>query len=112
MTWRWVTFVVVLGLYVTRVFLVNGWYIVTYGLGIYLLNQFIGFLSPQVRRGRPMATGSAPCEGTVLMSSVVSPLLMQMDPESDGPVLPTSEREEFRCVPLTPNAHSGQASCL
>ena len=24
------------------------WFIVTYGLGIYLLNNFIGFLSPQV----------------------------------------------------------------
>lgn len=39
---------VALALYGTRVFLINGWYIVTYGLGIYLLNQFIGFLSPQV----------------------------------------------------------------
>jgi hypothetical protein len=49
MTWRWVMFVVALALYGTRVFLINGWYIVTYGLGIYLLNQFIGFLSPQVQ---------------------------------------------------------------
>ena len=38
----------------------------TYGLGIYLLNGFIGFLSPQV------------------------------DPDSEGPVLPTSNDEEFR----------------
>lgn len=38
-----------LGIYALRVFLINGWYIVTYGLGIYLLNNFIGFLSPQVR---------------------------------------------------------------
>lgn len=45
---RWLVFLLSLCLYVTRVFLVNGWYIVTYGLGIYLLNQFIGFLSPQV----------------------------------------------------------------
>lgn len=45
---RWVIFVVVFALYFVRVYLVNGWYIVTYGLGIYMLNQFIGFLSPQV----------------------------------------------------------------
>ena len=47
----------------------NGWHIVTYGLGIYLLNQLIGFLSPQ------------------------------FDPEEadslDGG-LPTSNKEEFR----------------
>lgn len=63
---RWVLFVVMLGLYALRVFYINGWFIVTYGLGIYLLNNFIGFLSPQ------------------------------MDPESDGPLLPTNEREEYR----------------
>ena len=49
---RWVAFVVLLALYTLRVFLVNGWYIVTYGLGIYILNNFISFLSPQVRRRR------------------------------------------------------------
>ena len=26
----------------------QGWYIITYGLGIYVLNLLIGFLSPQV----------------------------------------------------------------
>jgi len=46
--YRWIAFVFFLLMYVTRVYLVNGWYIVTYGLGIYLLNQFIGFLTPQV----------------------------------------------------------------
>lgn len=30
-----------------RVYLINGWYIITYGLGIYVLNLLIGFLSPQ-----------------------------------------------------------------
>ena len=49
-----------------RVYLVNGWYIVTYGLGIYLLNLFIGFLSPQI------------------------------DPETDGLLLPQKNAEEFR----------------
>jgi len=65
---RWGAFFVVMALYFLRVYYLNGWYIVSYGLGIYLLNLFIGFLSPQ------------------------------MDPETDGPLLPTknSETEEFR----------------
>eukprot|EP01038_Epipyxis_sp_PR26KG_P014197 gene14197-19050_t len=44
---RWIGFLVAFSLYFLRVYLLNGWFIVTYGLGIYLLNQFIGFLSPQ-----------------------------------------------------------------
>jgi len=47
---RWIGYFVLLLLYVLRVYLVNGWYIVTYGLGIFMLNQFIGFLTPQVRK--------------------------------------------------------------
>lgn len=46
--YRWILFIFVVGLYIVRVYFANGWYIVTYGLGIYLLNQLIGFLSPQV----------------------------------------------------------------
>jgi hypothetical protein len=46
--YRWIGFSLCLALYAVRVWYANGWYIVTYGLGIYLLNQFIGFLSPQV----------------------------------------------------------------
>ena len=34
-------------IYCLRVYLINGWYIITYGLGIYVLNLLIGFLSPQ-----------------------------------------------------------------
>lgn len=63
---RWIAFVFLMGMYTLRVYLVNGWYIVTYGLGIYLLNNLIGFLSPQV------------------------------DPDSEGPCLPTRDSEEFR----------------
>lgn len=35
-------------LYVLRVYLIGGWYIVTYALGIYVLHLLIGFLSPHV----------------------------------------------------------------
>lgn len=46
---RWLVFAGLMALYCMRVFFLNGWFIVTYGLGIYLLNNFIGFLSPQVK---------------------------------------------------------------
>ena len=63
---RWIGFVVALAIYALRVYLVNGWYIITYSLGIFLLNNFIGFLSPQV------------------------------DPESEGPLLPTTCDDDFK----------------
>jgi len=44
---RWAAMVFMLVLYFVRVWLLQGYYIVTYGLGIYLLNLFIGFLQPQ-----------------------------------------------------------------
>ncbi|XP_027345170.1 protein RER1A-like [Abrus precatorius] len=66
---RWLGFVVVALMYALRVYFVQGFYIVSYGLGIYILNLLIGFLSPQV------------------------------DPEildSEGPTLPTTTSDEFR----------------
>jgi Rer1 family len=45
-TGRWIVFALLLILYGFRVFMLQGFYIVTYGLGIYLLNHLIGFLSP------------------------------------------------------------------
>jgi len=63
---RWGLSALVMITYAVRVYLINGWYIITYGLGIYVLNLLIGFLSPQA------------------------------DPESDGPSLPTSKDDEFR----------------
>eukprot|EP00904_Undaria_pinnatifida_P011599 jgi/Undpi1/756/HiC_scaffold_10.g04220.m1 len=65
-TWRWVGFFVSILLFLLRIYLVEGWFIVTYGLGIFLLNNLIGFLSPQV------------------------------DPESEGPGLPTTGSDEFK----------------
>ncbi|PRQ48056.1 putative retrieval of early ER protein Rer1 [Rosa chinensis] len=67
---RWLATLGVALVYVLRVYFVQGFYVVSYGLGIYLLNLLIGFLSPQV------------------------------DPEihdlSDGPGLPTRGSDEFR----------------
>jgi hypothetical protein len=68
-TYRWIGTLVIALIYVLRVFYVQGFYIVSYGLGIYMLNLLIGFLSPLV------------------------------DPElepSDGPLLPTKGSDEFK----------------
>lgn len=45
---RWVSAVVLILLFLLRVFLSQGWYIVTYALGIYHLNLFIAFLTPKI----------------------------------------------------------------
>lgn len=67
---RWIGFLAVAFIYFVRVYFVEGFYIVSYGLGIYILNLLIGFLSPQD------------------------------DPEIqalvDGPTLPTRGSDEFR----------------
>ncbi|WOK94184.1 hypothetical protein Cni_G02886 [Canna indica] len=66
---RWLGTAAVVVIYFLRVYFVQGFYIVSYGLGIYLLNLLIGFLSPMV------------------------------DPElevSDGPSLPTRGSDEFK----------------
>mmetsp|Transcript_69910 Transcript_69910/g.145760 ORF Transcript_69910/g.145760 Transcript_69910/m.145760 type:complete len:195 (+) Transcript_69910:175-759(+) len=63
---RWAATGVLFFLYCLRIYMVNGWYIVTYGLGIYILNLGIGFLSPA------------------------------SDPATDGTVLPTAEADEFK----------------
>lgn len=67
--YRWIGTCVLLVLYALRVYYVQGFYIVTYGLGIYILNLLIGFLSP-----------------------LVDP---EMEP-SDGPLLPTKGSDEFK----------------
>nr|GEV58465.1 protein RER1B-like [Tanacetum cinerariifolium] len=67
--YRWSGTAALVFLYVLRVYYVQGFYIVSYGLGIYILNLLIGFLSPLV------------------------------DPElepSDGPLLPTKGSDEFK----------------
>jgi len=46
LTARWLFLGFLLFVYCLRVYLVQGFYIVTYGLGIFLLNLLIGFLSP------------------------------------------------------------------
>lgn len=66
---RWAGWGTLLLLYALRVYLLAGFYIVTYGLGIYNLNLLLGFITPQV------------------------------DPEAEhheGPSLPTKQDQEFK----------------
>ena len=44
---RYAALLITILIYVARVYNLHGFYIVTYALGIYLLNLCIGFLSPQ-----------------------------------------------------------------
>jgi hypothetical protein len=44
---RWIATAIFTFLYLVRVYSLGGWYIITYALGIYILNLLIGFLSPQ-----------------------------------------------------------------
>jgi len=69
-TARWVFWVALIATYAIRVFLLQGWYIVTYALGIFLLNLLLAFLTPKI-----------------------DPAL---ESDDDGPSLPTRNSEEFR----------------
>lgn len=44
---RWAAFAALLFLFVIRILLAQGWYIICYFLGIFLLNQFLAFLTPK-----------------------------------------------------------------
>ncbi|KXL45787.1 hypothetical protein M433DRAFT_157022 [Acidomyces richmondensis BFW] len=45
--YRWVGTGVLFVLFALRIFVAQGWYIVAYSLGIYLLNLFLAFISPK-----------------------------------------------------------------
>ncbi|KDD75897.1 Rer1 family protein [Helicosporidium sp. ATCC 50920] len=64
--YRWVAWVALVIAFAFRIYWISGFYIVTYALAIYNLNLLLGFLSPQV------------------------------DPELEGPTLPSKSDEEFR----------------
>ncbi|XP_015604432.1 protein RER1 isoform X2 [Cephus cinctus] len=68
---RWIFAVFLLALFLLRIVLTQGWYIVTYALGIYHLNLFIAFLTPKIDPA------------------------MDFD-DGEGPELPTRSNEEFR----------------
>ena len=53
---RWALAAVVALIYCIRVYLIQGWYIITYGLAIYQLSLLLGFLTPQVANTSHLAT--------------------------------------------------------
>ena len=46
---RWAGLALVVLVYAVRAYLLHGFYIITYALGIYNLNLLLGFLTPQAR---------------------------------------------------------------
>ena len=71
---RWGLAGVTFLLFAVRVWTLHGFYIIAYGLGIYLLNLLIGFLSPRV-----------------------DPEFAAMDDDDDdAPPLPTQSEQEFK----------------
>ncbi|KAF1978476.1 rer1 protein-like protein [Bimuria novae-zelandiae CBS 107.79] len=74
-TYRWVGTGVLFLMFALRIFVAEGWYIVAYSLGIYLLNLFLAFISPKF-----------------------DPSLEQDEGMEDGTAggLPTKEEDEFR----------------
>lgn len=70
---RWVWLAALALAYGIRVLIAQGFYVVTYALGIYILNLFISFLSPQV-----------------------DPEIQVLVDDDAGPSLPTRSSDEFR----------------
>ncbi|KAH0561887.1 protein RER1 [Cotesia glomerata] len=68
---RWIFAGFLVLLFILRILIAQGWYIIIYALGIYHLNLFIGFLTPK------------------------SDPAMDYD-DGEGPELPTKANEEFR----------------
>ncbi|WZZ54121.1 hypothetical protein YC2023_054228 [Brassica napus] len=58
--YRWIACLVVVLIYFVRVYLVEGFYIITYAIGIYLLNLIIAFLSPQEDPEASLSGGTLP----------------------------------------------------
>ncbi|KAJ0260423.1 Protein RER1C [Hirschfeldia incana] len=58
--YRWIACLVVVLIYFVRVYLVEGFYIITYAIGIYLLNLIIAFLSPQEDPEASLGGGTLP----------------------------------------------------
>ncbi|KAJ1555857.1 hypothetical protein HK405_011651, partial [Cladochytrium tenue] len=75
-TYRWAATAGLLLLYFVRVWLLAAFYIVTYALGIYLLNLFLAFLQPKFDPAMELEAA----EGD----------------DAEGPALPVNADDEFR----------------
>lgn len=61
---RWIGTLGAAAIYILRVYYVQGFYIISYGLGIYILNLLIGFLSPKVDPELEVGGASLPTKGS------------------------------------------------
>ncbi|RMZ90889.1 hypothetical protein DV736_g1852, partial [Chaetothyriales sp. CBS 134916] len=75
-TYRWSGTLALFLLFVLRILFAQGWYIVAYCLGIYLLNLFLAFLSPKFDPSLTQDEG--------------------LEDGDQGSSLPTKQDEEFR----------------
>lgn len=69
---RWIFAALLIVIFLLRILISQGWYIVAYALAVYQLNLFIAFLTPKIDPA------------------------MYFDADEEGPVLPTRSNEEFR----------------
>ena len=72
------------------IYITQGWYIVTYALGIYHLNLFIAFLSPKID------PAMSDYEGILFSVFLLMNNQQLVIDNEDGPSLPTKVTEEFR----------------
>ncbi|CDW59613.1 protein RER1 [Trichuris trichiura] len=87
---RWIATIVLGILFMCRIVHVQGFYIVTYALGIYHLNLLIAFLTPKIDPALELESGRAELQRR--LSKSFSPFAEN----EDGPSLPTKSNEEFR----------------
>lgn len=79
-------------LFLLRIFTAQGWYIVTYALGIYHLNLFIAFLTPKIDPALDLdGEFFSYCKHSFFISNCCCYLSDDL-----GPELPTKSNEEFR----------------
>lgn len=77
--YRWAAFGTVLFMFLVRILLVQGWYIICYALSIYLLNLFLAFLTPKFDPSLEQELQA-----------------MELEEGGLGNILPTAQDEEFR----------------
>ena len=87
---------------------IQGWYIVSYALGIYLLNLFIAFLTPRIDPAVEQDYGKLKICNWFLSYKLYHNFdlfirkyfckcfIFSTDEDEDGPTLPTKSDEEFK----------------
>lgn len=78
---RWTFSLVILLIFMIRIVVAQGWYVICYGLSIYYLNLFIGFLSPRID---PAFAAGGEFD------------IDDLNDSATGPMLPTKANDEFK----------------